>query len=191
MNPRVVNHVNRNFTILFTEMVIKAVYQLPPPWELKSRGRKGYDPRLVAICCILKVAFNLSFDGIEAYIKDSVVLRQHYQHLPGHSVIHRGMQKLSTKYIRKVMSRVTRFLRRKKMDVSVDSTGFSTNNRSKWYDIRIKRKNSRKECIKLHLSVDIETGVIFSFTITSWNRHDSRGVQKINQRFTRVRGCFG
>ena len=65
---------------------MKAVYQLSPPWEPQNRGRKGYDPILVAICCILKVAFNLSFDGIEAYIKDSLVLKQHYQHLPGHSV---------------------------------------------------------------------------------------------------------
>ena len=160
-------------------MVMKAVYQLPPPWEPQNRGRKGYDPRLVAICCILKVAFNLSFDGIEAYIKDSMILKQYYQHLPGHSVIHRGMQKLSMKYIRKVMNRVTRFLRRKRMDIAVDSTGFSTNNRSKWYDIRIKRKNSRRECIKLHISVDIDTGVILSLNVTSWNRHDFREFKNI------------
>ncbi|MCD6237325.1 MAG: hypothetical protein J7K13_05170, partial [Thermoplasmata archaeon] len=57
------------------------------------------------------------------------------------------MQRLSIRYIRKVMNRVTRFLRRRKMDVAVDSTGFSTNNRSKWYDIRIKHKSSRRECI--------------------------------------------
>ncbi|MHC1582821.1 MAG: hypothetical protein ACXQT5_07595, partial [Candidatus Syntropharchaeia archaeon] len=74
INPRVVNHVNRNLVALLTKMAMKAVNQLPPPWEPKNRGRKGYDPRLVAICCILKVAFNLSFDGIEAYIKDSLVL---------------------------------------------------------------------------------------------------------------------
>jgi len=125
------------------------------------------------------VAFNLSFDGIEAYIKDSVLLRQYYQHLLGHSVIHRGMQRLSMRYIRKVMNRVTRFLRRKKMDIAVDSTGFSTNNRSKWYDIRIKRKSSRRECIKLYISVDIETGVTFSFTITPWNRHASKEFKRL------------
>jgi len=179
MNPKVVNHVNRNLVVLLTKMVMKAVNQLPPPWEPKNRGRKGYDPRLVAICCILKVAFNLSFDGIEAYIKDSLVLKQHYQHLPGHSVIHRGMQRLSMKYIRKVMNRVTRFLRRKGMDIAVDSTGFGTSNRSRWYDIRIKRKSSRREYVKLHLSVDIETGVTFSFTITSWNRHDSKEFKRL------------
>ena len=65
------------------------------------------------------------------------------------------------------------------MDIAVDSTGFSTSNRSRWYDIRIKRKSSRREYVKLHLSVDIETGVTFSFTITSWNRHDSKEFKRL------------
>lgn len=62
----------------------------------------------------------------EAYIKDSETLKQNYSILPGHSVIQRGMKKLTITYIRKVMNRVTRFLRRKKMNIAVDSSGFST-----------------------------------------------------------------
>jgi transposase len=181
MNPRVVNHVNRNFVTMLTKMVIKAVYQLPSPWKTKNIGRRGYDPRLVAVCCILKIAFNLSFDGIEAFVKDSVILKIYFPSLPGHSVIHRGMQKLSMRYIRKVMNRVVRFLRRKGMDIAVDSSGFSTTSRSTWYDIRIKRRSSRRECIKLHIGIDVETGVIHSFTITSWNRHDSPEFKRLIQ----------
>lgn len=45
----------------------------------------------------------------------------------------------------KVMNRVIRFLRRKKMDISVDSIASSTSNRSKWYDIWIKRKSGRRK----------------------------------------------
>lgn len=191
MNPKVVNHVNRNFITMLIRMVIKAVYQLPPPWKPKNRGRKGYDSRIVAVCCILKIAFNLSFDGTEAFIKDSVILRDYFSALPGHSVIHRGAQKISMKYIRKVMNRVTRFLRRKGMDIAVDSTGFSTSNRSRWYDIRIKRRSSRKECIKLHISIDIETGVILSFTITSWNRHDSPEFKRLIQGLSVLGNVLG
>ncbi len=54
-------------------------------------------------------------------------MRQYYQHLPGHSVIHHGVKDFH-QYIRKVMDRVTRFLRRKEIDISVDNTGFSTSN---------------------------------------------------------------
>jgi len=69
--------------------------------------------------------------------------------------------------------------------VSVQTT------RSKWYDIRIKHKNSRKECIKLHLSVDIETGVTFSFTITSWNRHDSKEFKRLIKNLPELGNVMG
>ena len=167
------NHVNRNFNELYTTLVIKAVQRLPPPWKPRKHGRKGHEPKEVAIGCILKVGFNQTYDGIEAYLKESETFKQHFDDVPGHSVIHRGMKRVSIKYIRKVMNRVTRFLRRKGMNIAVDSTGFRTNNSSIWYDIRIKRRNKRRDCIKLHISIDVDTGIIHWFTLTDWNRHDS------------------
>jgi hypothetical protein len=53
INPKIVNHVNRNFTTLFIEAAIKAVQQLPPPWKPNKLGRKGHAPKKVV--CILKV----------------------------------------------------------------------------------------------------------------------------------------
>ena len=173
INPKIVNHVNRNFNKLYTKQVIKAVQQLPLPWKPCKVGRNGHDPKKVATGCILKAGFNQTYDGIEAYLKESETFKTFFNDLPGHSVIHRGMKKLSIKYIRKVMNRVTRFLRRKGMNIAVDSTGFRTGNSSIWYDIRIKRKNKRKDCIKLHISIDVDTGVIHGFIMTSSRRHDS------------------
>ena len=173
IDPKILNHVNRNFNQRYTKAVIKAVKQLTPPWKPNKKGRNGHDPCEVAAGCILKVGFNQTYDGIEAYLKESETFKNSYDDLPGHSVIHRGMTKLSIKYIRKVMNRVTRFLRRHGMNIAVDSSGFRTGNSSIWYDIRIRRKNTRKDCIKLHISVDVDTGVIHWFTITPSKRHDS------------------
>jgi transposase len=173
VNPKILNHVNRNFNELYTKSVIKAVQQLPPPWKPCKVGRNGHDLKEVATGCILKVGFNQTYDGIEAYLKESETFKQCYDDLPGHSVIHRGMKKLSIKYIRKVMNRVTRFLRRKGMNIAVDSSGFRTGNSSIWYDIRIKRRNKRKDCIKLHISIDVDTGIIHWFIMTNSSRHDS------------------
>jgi len=191
INPKILNHVNRNFNKRYTKAVIKAVQQLPLPWKPSKRGRKGHDPKEVAAGCILKVGFNQTYDGIEAYLKESETFKQHFNDLPGHSVIHRGMQKLSIKYIRKVMNRVTRFLRRKGMNIAVDSTGFRTSNSSTWYDIRIRRKNTRKDCIKLHVGIDIDTGVIYSFTTTSWKRHDSREFENLIKHLPDLGCTFG
>jgi len=191
MNPKIVNHVNRNFNQQFTKAVCKAVKQLPPPWKPNKKGRRGHNPREVAAGCILKVGFNQTYDGIEAYLKESETFKQYFDGTPGHSVIHRGMKKLSIKYIRKVMNRVTRFLRRKGMNIAVDSTGFRTSNSSTWYDIRIKRKNKRKDCIKLHISMDIDTGIIHWFTMTPWNRHDSKEFENLIKHLPELGATFG
>ena len=179
MNPTVANHVNRNLTTLFTRAVIKAVHRLPPPWQPNKKGRKGHNPKTVAIGCLLKVGFNQTYDGIEAHMKDSQTLQATCPVTPGHSVIHRGMTRLSITYIRKVMNLVIRFLRRRKMTIAVDSTGFSTHQSSAWYDLRIARQGSRRDCVKLHISVDVHTGVVHSFTTTRWNRHDSREFERL------------
>ncbi len=173
IDPKILNHVNRNFNELYIKHVIKAVQQLPAPWKPCKHGRNGHDPREVTTGCILKVGVNQTYDGIEAYLKESETFKNSFDDMPGHSIIHRGMTKLSIKYIRKVMNRVTRFLRRQCMNIAVDGTGFRTGNSSVWYDIRIKRKNTRKDCIKLHISVDVDTGVIHWFTMTPSKRHDS------------------
>ncbi len=191
INPKVANYVNRNFTVDFTKAVIKAVHQLPPPWKPNNRGRKGHDPQAVATGCLLKIGFNQTYDGIEAQMKDSEIIKQHYSKIPGHSVIQRGMKRLTITYIRKTMNRVTRFLRRKKMNIAVDSTGFSTQNSSTWYDIRIERRGKRKDCIKLHISVDIDTGVIQWFTITPWNRHDSKEFEHLIKHLPELGNVLG
>ena len=191
INPKIVNHINRNFNELYTKQVIKAVKQLPLPWKLCKKGRRGHDSKEVAAGCILKAGFNLTYDGIEAYLKESETFKNYFDDLPGHSVIHRGMKKLSIKYIRKVMNRVTQFLRRKAMNIAVDSTGFRTGNSSIWYDIRIRRRNKRKDCLKLHISVDVDTGVIHSFTMTSWNHHDSKEFEQLIKNLPDLGATFG
>ncbi|MFW6141222.1 MAG: transposase [Candidatus Saliniplasma sp.] len=55
----------------------------------------------------------------------------------------------------------------------VDSTGFSTKNSSKWFDIRMKRQINRKEYLKSHIAVDVHTGFIHQFSITDGTSHDS------------------
>jgi len=191
IESKILNHVNRNFNELYTKQTIKAVKQLPPPWTPHKKGQKGHDAKEVATGCILKVGFNQTYDSIEAYLKESETFKNNFDDLPGHTVIHRGMRKLSITYIRKVMNRVTRFLRRKGMNIAVDSTGFRTGNSSIWYDIRIRRKNKKKDCIKLHISMDVDTGIIHWFTLTPSKRHDSPEFNTLMKHLPQLGAVFG
>lgn len=155
--------------------LVSVIKELPPPWEARPLGRRPHDPRVVALCCILRVALRHTFESIESYLKKDQYLKRLVgtNRLPGHSVIHRGMDRLSMPYIRRVLRKTVWRLRRAGMNVAVDATGFSITNRSMWFDIRIRKKNSRGECIKLHIAVDVDTGVIHSFSITGWRGGDS------------------
>ena len=65
------------------------------------------------------------------------------------------------------------------MDVVVDSSGFSLKTSSKWFDIRIKRKSNKKDYLKLHIVMDVETGIILHFSITDWKGSDSKEFKRL------------
>jgi transposase len=193
VNPRVRAKVNRDLDRQLQSVLSSVVRGLPPPWEPKPRGRRPHDPRTVVICCMLMVALRRTYDSIESYLRQSDHLRLlfHTDHLPGHSVIHRGMTRLPPQYILKVQRKVIWRFRRAGMTVALDSSGMSTTNRSVWFDIRIGRKSSRRECIKLHIAIDVATGLVLHFTMTAWNKGDSPQLKRLMGALPRIARALG
>lgn len=192
--PKIAQYVNRNFENLVLNELARIIKKINPPYEANERGRQAHDPRLVAFCLIWKTMFCLTYDGIESSVKmHSEILKHTFgvMKLPGHSVIHRGMERISMKYIRKVNHRLILRFRRRGMTVAVDSSGFSLSNSSKWFDIRICRTNSRKDSMKLHIVIDVDTGIIHHFTITNWKRNDSKEFAKLVNSLPRIAKVLG
>ena len=175
VSPQITNQVNRNLDNLMIRSIVQSVKKLEAPWEENKMGCPCWDPKIVAICCFIKVFFNRSYDGTEAYLRSNAAICQylHRDVLPGHSVIARGMNKLPMRYIRKVSRIITLHLRRQGMDVAADSSGFSLKTSSSWFDIRIRRVSKKKDHMKLHIVIDAETLVILHFTITGWSGSDT------------------
>jgi transposase len=175
VNSKLTAYVNRDLESLMKRTLVSIVKELPPPWEPKTLGRRPYDPRTVAVCCILRVALRHTYESIEAHLRRDQHLKRlmRVKRLPGHSVIHRGMDKLSMPYIRRVIRSLVWKLRRTGMNVAMDATGFSLTNRSMWFNIQVRRYGYKRECIKLHIAVDVDTGVIHSFTVTGATGNDS------------------
>lgn len=193
VRPKVTSHVNRNFESLLQQQLVSIVREMKPPWQPMKRGRRPHPPRTVAICCMLMVALGKTYDSIEAYLKVNDHLKDllHTDRLPGHSVIHRGMTSMPLPYIRKALRKTVWRLRRNGMTVAVDASGMSTTDRSVWFDIRIGRKNSRKDCVKLHIVVDVETGVIHDFEMTAWNRGDSPQFERLMKELPDIAAALG
>ena len=174
VSPKITSSVNRNIDELATKEIVKAVKDIDTCWEITDKRGDPHHPIVVIVCCVLMVMMGKTYDSMESYTKKNMLLKQLLKQyldnkgMPGHSVVYRGMQKLTRTYIRKLSKRITIRFRRKGMTIIVDSTGIGLSTSSKYFDIRIGRINSRKENAKLHIIVCAKTGIIPEFSITNW-----------------------
>lgn len=174
VNPKVTSKVNQNIKELTLKTAVKFIRKMPQPYEVKGRGRKPHDPKVVTLLCLLMVSLNLTLDGIVSEMSDPRIKQlPDVEKLPSRSALHRGMQKLSQKYIRKFNNYIVRRFLKKGFALAVDSTGFRLKTSSAWYDIRIGRKNEKKDNSKLHIAIEVRRNAIVSFKITSHKRNDS------------------
>jgi IS5 family transposase len=173
VRPVITSLVNRNLEELFIKQLTKIVSKLPEPWTVDPRG-KPHLPRVVLMCLILKIFWVCTYEGVEAKLKVNkgmLCSLWKVDSLPTHSVINGGMSKVTHKYLKRIL-RLTFRSAIKNLRVAPDSSGFSTTNRSVWFDIRIKSKNKRRDCIKLHIVVDIDRGYVLDFHITDQRKND-------------------
>lgn len=194
MNPKVVQQVNREIDSLFIDHLSRAIKKLNQPWEVKKIGRDPHPPDVVTFCDVMKVATSRTYDKIESYVElisEKIKKTFNVDRVPGHSVIHRGMKKLSMKYIRKLIKLIVMYYRKSGMSIAVDSSGFSSSKRSKYFDVRINEENSRNEFLKLHVAVDIETGIIHHFTVTPGERHDSLEFKRLMKYLPQINEAMG
>lgn len=190
--PEVANYVNRNLESLSIRVVNRTVKKLLPPWEKRERGRRPHNPKIVAICCILRMLLCKTYDEMESWCKTNAELHKILRTtcLPTHSVLHRGMEKLIMAYVRKVIRCLILEYRRSGLTVAVDSSGFSISKSSKWFDIRVKRVNTKKDFLKLHIAIDVESGIILSFTITASNIHDTKEFKRLLRYLPTIAKCL-
>lgn len=174
INPTIKNRVNRRLMRMASRKAKKIVEKLPEPWENKLTGRPPHESKVVVTMCVLKILLRKSYDEMDELADDPRLKKiLDKDKLPGHSVVHRGMKKLSMQYIRLMNKEIAKAFETEIIEVIVDSSGFRLINSSSWYDIRIKRKNERKDNDKLHIICCARTGIILDFRITNWKRHDS------------------
>lgn len=193
VNPQITCFVNRNFRKLYLREAARVIELLPDPWETSNRGRPPYDPKLVVLMCMYKEAFKHTYDSLEDETRDNQQIKEtlDVDQVPPRSVVHRGMQKLSRRWEKRFNRKVLARLKRKFLVVIVDSTGFRMKTSSSWYDIRIKRKNLRKDNTKLHIVVCAKTGVILDWTSTPSRRHDSPKLKTLLRTLKEIEKVIG
>ena len=176
INPKIRNEVERNLDEFFITALVSVIRSAELPWQPNKRGRPSWDPRVLVAALVIRELFTRSYNATEAYLKINPVFKEKFgiSKTPGASVLQRAMKKTTMKYIRRIIRRVSMRYRRKGMTLAVDSTGIRLKTSSHWFDIRIRRVSKRKDHMKLHIVVDVDTGIIVSFAGTDWKVNDGK-----------------
>lgn len=175
INPTIAGRVNRSLLKRAIPVIKRAVYSLPDAWETKKRGRPPYPPKMVVCLLMLGALLNLGYEQMESVLNTNAIVQKEFgTKLPSHSTYHRGAKRLSMQYIQMLnKALVESHALPKRTVLHVDSTGFRLRRSSSWFDIRTRKKNRRRDHVKLHLLVVHKLGLIYSFAITKAYRHDS------------------
>jgi transposase len=183
----ITSFVNRNQEDLFLEHIVKAIRDIERPWRANKIGRPQAEWVAVITACCIKLFFNKTYEATEAYCKNSERFKKLTgSDAPSQSVIHRGMQKLPKKHIKKLNNRLTAGFRRKGISVVLDATGLKLRTSSLWYDIRIKKVSRKKDFTKLHIVGCVGTGIIHNYTITGGRAHDSPQLKELVSVIDRI-----
>lgn len=170
ISPAVRSAVDTNRDHLAIRELSRLLQKEEPPYVPDSRGNP-LDPKAVVGAHVLKAFCVETYPGIEARLRDSVTWRECFGiRVPSKSALQENMGKLKMKQIRRLLRRLIYRVSKK---YAADSSGFRTKDSSRWFDIRIKRKNSRRDYLKLHILVDVETGFVKDFHISYGRAHDS------------------
>lgn len=130
---------------------------------------------MIVCLLILGAMLNLGYEAMESELNTNSLVQSAFgADLPSHSTYYRYARQLSMDYIQELNEALveSHALPRRTI-LHADSTGFRLKRSSSWFDIRISRKNRRKDHVKLHALVVHKLGLIYSFAVTRSYRHDS------------------
>lgn len=183
ISPAVRTAVDTDVNRLAMKELNRLLRKEKPPYIPDSRGNP-LDPKVVVGAHVLKAFFVETYPGIEARLRDSTTWRKSFgERVPSKSALQENMARLRMKQIRRILRRLIQRISKK---YAADSSGFRTKDSSRWFDIRIKRKNSRRDYLKLHILVDVETGFVKDFHISHGRAHDSPPGCRMLRRQTEI-----
>jgi len=190
---RVTNYVDKHFDTIAIRIVATTVLSLKAPYRLKAGsgfvGRPGYDPRYVAFCAILCIIMNRTNRKGEAYLN---LVSPHFLGLfnavsvPSSTTIRDRLSMIPTSYLRKVNLQLIRRFRRSGFTLAVDSSGLRKTSASSWFCFRVGRRFRRKDYLKVHIGIDVDTGLIVAFKVTQGNVNDAPPTMSLLRQVGRI-----
>ena len=145
---------------------------LPEPEPRKGRGRRPLSLSDIIFSSIYKVYSTVSGRRFSTDLREAKA-RGYLDRLPHYNSVFRYLESEAlTPYLYELITLSAAPLKSVETDFAVDSSGFSTGQFMRWFDVKYGEKEDRRMWLKLHLMCGVKTNIVTSVQVSDGYAHD-------------------
>jgi transposase len=145
---------------------------LPEPEQKRGRGRPSLSLADTIFSSCYKVYSTVSGRRFSTDLREAKA-RGYLTRLPHYNSVFRYLESESlTGYLYELIKLSAAPLKSVETDFAVDSSGFSTGQFMRWFDVKYGEKEDRRMWLKLHLMCGVKTNIVTSVEVSDGYAHD-------------------
>src|SRR5215208_2369717 len=145
---------------------------VPEPEQRKGRGRPQLSLSDMIFSSTYKVYSTVSGRRFATDLREAKA-RGYLSRLPHYNSVFRYFESEAlTPYLKELISLSAQPLIAVEEDFALDSSGFSTGQFMRWFDVKYGQKEDRRMWLKLHLMCGVKTNIVTSVQVTDGYAHD-------------------
>jgi transposase len=145
---------------------------VPEPEQRKGRGRPQLSLSDMIFSSTYKVYSTVSGRRFATDLREAKA-RGYLSRLPHYNSVFRYLESEAlTPYLKELISLSAQPLIAVEEDFALDSSGFSTGQFMRWFDVKYGQKEDRRMWLKLHLMCGVKTNIVTSVQVTDGYAHD-------------------
>jgi transposase len=145
---------------------------VPEPEKRKGRGRPQLPLSDMIFSATYKIYSTVSGRRFATDLREARQ-RGYLSHLPHYNSVFNYLESEAlTPYLNELITLSAAPLKSIESDFAVDSSGFSTGQFTRWFDVKYGTKEDRRQWLKLHLMVGVKTNIVTSVQVSDGYAHD-------------------
>ena len=162
------------------------------PFYWSKYSKKSYTIHQHLLIVVLSEYFGMSIERTLEMIREDRYIRSllKLRSVPHKSTISRFKKRVKEGWFALLFRKINDMLGKGRGRCAVDSTGLRISKRSFYYTKRIGKEIKIRECLKLHVVMDIDTRIILSANVTRFRVNDSKMFIPLLENVEKIREVY-
>jgi transposase len=157
----------------FQELLYQLCQGLDEPVRREGRGRPSMPVRDLLFAACVKVYEGMSGRRNQTDLREARQRGLLSRHVHYNTIFKYLEMKSLTPYIQALITESSLALKTVEVDFAIDSSGFSTYQYVRWFDVKYEKVESERDWIKLHLMTGVKTNIVTSVEVSGRYAGDS------------------